>query len=45
MKEGKANFNPFAGKKRGKEDEGRDEGKRKKRSRRMTGKRMMKGRT
>lgn len=44
MKEGRESFNPFAGKKGGKEDEGRKEkGKRKKSKRK--GMRMMKGRS
>jgi hypothetical protein len=44
MKEGAKGFNPFAGKKSGKEDEGRDKGERKKSKRKKSGMRMAKGR-
>jgi hypothetical protein len=37
MKEGKESFNPFAGKKAGKEEEGRGKGKRKKGKRKAMG--------
>jgi hypothetical protein len=39
MKEGKESFNPFAGGKSGKEDEGRGKGKRKKSKRKSMGRR------
>jgi hypothetical protein len=43
MKEGAKGFNPFAGKKAGKEDDSRDNGSRKK-TKRKRGARMAKGR-